>query len=144
MKRKQLLLALGAILVAVAFVLVGPMVFSTNANTNSQTNVNSNAAVQATTAKLTITHGSDVKSYSATPTEGVNAMDFTKSLAEKEGITLSIKSYSFGDIIEGINGVSSDGEKFWSLYTNNELSSVGASQYIVKAGDVIEWRFQKL
>lgn len=54
------------------------------------------------------------------------------------------KHFSFGDIANSIDEVAggTDG-KYWILYVNGKMSDVGASEYKIKDGDVITWKFQK-
>ena len=61
----------------------------------------------------------------------------------------SVPSFSFnsqlynglGQFITGINGKQKGGGSNWFLYVNGQSATVGSSQYILKKGDVIEWRF---
>lgn len=50
---------------------------------------------------------------------------------------------SLGFFVETINGKKAEGGYYWFLYVNDTSSSSGASQTLVKAGDVIEWRYKK-
>lgn len=47
--------------------------------------------------------------------------------------------------ITSINGVSQDTSQglYWIYYVNGELGMVGASQYMIKDGDVITWKMEK-
>lgn len=48
--------------------------------------------------------------------------------------------------ITSINGVSQDASKgmYWLYYVNGEMGQVGASQYVVKDGDIITWKLEKI
>lgn len=57
--------------------------------------------------------------------------------------TVEAKEYSFGKLVEGIDGVKNGtDEKYWMFYINDEESKIGAAEYKPKAGDKIEWRFK--
>jgi len=56
---------------------------------------------------------------------------------------VEIKEFSFGKLVEGINGVRSGNGNFWIYYVNGQTAAVGADQYRVKAGDVIEWKLEE-
>jgi len=56
---------------------------------------------------------------------------------------VEIKEFSFGKLVEGINGVRSGNGNFWIYYVNGQTATVGADQYRVKAGDVIEWKLEE-
>ncbi|MEM3370247.1 MAG: DUF4430 domain-containing protein [Candidatus Woesearchaeota archaeon] len=55
------------------------------------------------------------------------------------------QSYSnLGIFIKCIDEVCSDSKYFWAFYINGRLASESASAYTPKAGDTIEFRYQKL
>ncbi len=70
---------------------------------------------------------------------GKNALDLLKKYASVE-----TKHYSFGDQVISINGTPGKGPKYWSFYVNGKLSNVGASTYVTKSSDKIEWKLQQL
>lgn len=60
--------------------------------------------------------------------------------------SLSFKARLYPDLgyfIEEIGGVR-NGDKYWTLYVNGAYSQTGASQTVVRDGDRIEWRYEKL
>lgn len=70
---------------------------------------------------------------------GESALDL---LARTEKIT--VKEFSFGKLVESINGVKNGTDnKYWILYINGTQSKVGASEYIIQKNDIIEWRFEE-
>lgn len=72
-------------------------------------------------------------------TEGETALDVLLRTHQVE-----TKQYSFGVLVEGIDGVKSgDGGRYWIYYVNGESASVGAGDYQVLPGDELEWRFQE-
>lgn len=52
---------------------------------------------------------------------------------------------SLGAFVEQIGSVASGKKsgKYWIYYVNGKLATSGVSQYVVNAGDVIEWKFEK-
>ncbi len=50
---------------------------------------------------------------------------------------------SLGFFVDEINGQKNAKGFYWTLYVNGVYSTVGASQYVVKTGDVIEWKYEK-
>ena len=81
----------------------------------------------------------------------------------KEGITVytlmqnlsasSVKPFIFetknygagmGHFVTGINGIKNDLQagKYWIYYVNGESAKIGISNYIIKKGDVIEWKYE--
>ena len=69
---------------------------------------------------------------------GKNALE----LLEQE-VTIVTKDSSYGPYVDTINGTpgGTDG-KYWAFYVNGQLSQVGAADYVTKAGDSIEWKFE--
>lgn len=58
---------------------------------------------------------------------------------------IETKTYSgIGDFVESIDGQKGDSGHFWSFYVNGKAATVGASSYVTKTGDVIEWKFEEI
>ena len=75
---------------------------------------------------------------------GENAYQLLIRIAEKNHFSVQTKNYSWGIFIEGIGNLVQDGhDNFWFLYINGKSSEVGASDYIVKPNDLIEWRYHE-
>ncbi|HYE22627.1 MAG TPA: DUF4430 domain-containing protein [Verrucomicrobiae bacterium] len=72
--------------------------------------------------------------------DGKNAMELLKASHQVE-----TKDYAgLGEFVTGIDGVDSDSTTFWSFYVNGTQSTVGASQYVTKNSDVIEWKLEEI
>lgn len=56
---------------------------------------------------------------------------------------VDVTHYSFGDMVTGIGGLAATDTEGWSFYVNGTLASVGAGDYTPKAGDKIEFRYEK-
>jgi len=79
---------------------------------------------------------SNKPSYQAT--EGQTAFDLLDSTH-----TVQAKDYSgIGKFVETIDGVKPDSKHFWAFYVNGKSSNVGASSYVLKNGDKIEWKLE--
>lgn len=68
---------------------------------------------------------------------GQNALDLLKKHAD-----VTLKHYSFGDLVTSINGVAGNGPKYWTFYLNGKMAQVGAESYTTKSSDKIEWKLQ--
>lgn len=56
---------------------------------------------------------------------------------------IEIKEYSFGKLVESIEGTKNGtNNKYWIFYINGEESKVGAGDYKLKQNDKIEWKFK--
>ncbi|MBL8031629.1 MAG: DUF4430 domain-containing protein [Candidatus Doudnabacteria bacterium] len=72
--------------------------------------------------------------------EGKNALDLLKASHK-----VDVKTYSgIGEFVDGIDGLKSDAQHFWSFYVNGKQATVGAGSYTTKATDVIEWKFERI
>jgi hypothetical protein len=71
--------------------------------------------------------------------DGKSALELLKQYHNAE-----IKSYSFGDMVVGIDGKVPDDKHFWAMYINDQFSQVGASQYITKNSDTIKWQMDEI
>lgn len=69
--------------------------------------------------------------------EGQNALSLLKKHA-----TVQTKHYSFGDMVESINGTKGTGPKYWTFYINGKMASVGAGTYTTKSSDQLMWKLQ--
>lgn len=75
--------------------------------------------------------------------ENESVLEILKIVLEENNITLKLRS---GGYVAGIAGLVEKDKYFgeqsgWLYYVNGERPSVGTSQYIVKSGDVIEFRY---
>lgn len=58
---------------------------------------------------------------------------------------VEIKDYgSMGKFVLSIDGVKPDSKHFWEFFVNGKSSNVGASVYVLKAGDKIEWKLSTI
>jgi len=63
----------------------------------------------------------------------------------KKSNTTETKEYKgLGEFVTSINGLAGDKENFWSFYVNGKQAQVGASSYITKSTDLIEWKYEKV
>ena len=53
------------------------------------------------------------------------------------------KNYTgMGKFIESINGIK-NGEKNWIYYVNGQKANIGVSNYKIKNGDIVSWKYEK-
>lgn len=69
--------------------------------------------------------------------KGENALSLLKEKHE-----VQTKQYSFGDMVEAVDGVKGGDGRYWIYYVNGETAKVGASDYKLKEGDKILWRLE--
>lgn len=96
--------------------------------------------IQAPLSEPTITQEQTVQEFEFTALEeNISAFDLTQQSA-----TVEAQEYEFGTFITSINGVVPPEGSFWALYLNNEKAQTGASELILKAGDVITWKIESI
>ena len=52
--------------------------------------------------------------------------------------------YDFGIMIQAINQLASNNDYYWAFYLNGEYAQQGAKQTILRAGDQVEFRYEKI
>lgn len=84
---------------------------------------------------------SSPKVFSYSGIEGVDALTLLKEL-------YPVQTRDFGpglgEFVESIDGIKPEKDQFWAFYVNGKSSTVGASQYVMKNGDLIEWKLEKI
>lgn len=67
-----------------------------------------------------------------------NVMELLKTKAN-----VVTKQSSFGEYVDEINGIKGGTDnKYWIFYVNGKMAEVGASDYVTKSLDTIEWKFE--
>ena len=97
-----------------------------------------------TESKIKVTLIAGDKTYTASiPKDGsVYYVMTTLASSTTAHFTFKAKEYpGMGYLIEEINGVKGANGKYWTFYVNGKSSDVGVSQYKLKNGDVIDWRY---
>ncbi len=73
-----------------------------------------------------------------------NVYDFMSKLQDEGKINFKEKTYTgMGKFIDELNGVRGDGNKFWIYYVNGKKARIGVSNYKIKSGDVVSWKYEK-
>ena len=90
----------------------------------------------------------DPASYKAVLATGKETVfDMLKSLSGEKnfGLEYKYKYPQFGVFIESIAGIKNGTNgKYWQYYINDKLGEVAADKKQLKAGDKVEWRFEKV
>lgn len=71
--------------------------------------------------------------------EGKNALELLKSSHQVE-----TQSFSFGEMVQSIDGIKSPASHFWAFYVNDKKAEVGAGDYQTKTGDTLSWKLEKI
>lgn len=87
--------------------------------------------------------GDTLKIITDTIQEGASALDLLQKESSEKGFIVTVEESSYGKFISAI-GTKKGGtdNKYWMFYVNGEQAQVGAADYKVKAGDIIEFKFE--
>ncbi|OGF52522.1 hypothetical protein A3I27_02815 [Candidatus Giovannonibacteria bacterium RIFCSPLOWO2_02_FULL_43_11b] len=77
--------------------------------------------------------------------QGENLFNFTKNELAAKNIIFEFQKYpSLGKMVTKIGDKKNSAEGgYWQYWINGNYASVGASEYLLKPGDKIEWKFSK-
>lgn len=115
-----ILIGLGVLLVIIAFGVVSSRVASKDSNIKIE--------------------------YTISDTSNTTVFEALKKQSESKNFDLKYSTDSrYGVFVESINGVKNGTDnKYWQYYVNDKLGEVAADKKEVKAGDKVEWRFEKV
>lgn len=82
--------------------------------------------------------------YKNTITGEISVYDFMDKLRAEGKINFMEKNYTgMGKFITSINGIENSGGQNWIYYVNNKEAQVGVSNYKIKVGDIVSWKYEK-
>ena len=135
-KRLIILLGIGIILIS------GLLLLSKDLKTNplNEREENNEGGVS-----LVINYGNGTtSSFEGKITQGMTAFDLLREKAAGANLTLKTKSYDMGIFVEAIGDKENgQGGNYWLYYVNNESPNVASDKKEIKAGDKVEFRFEK-
>jgi hypothetical protein len=140
-KNKSILLFAGITIIIIALIW---LLFS---DKNSQIKQQDNQISQenAKQVELIIDNGEGSPEIFQTRLEkDMSVFDLLKNEAEVSNIPFESKNYDSGVFIEGIGDKKNgETEKYWLYYVNGQMPMVSADKYLLKAGDKVEFKFEK-
>lgn len=83
----------------------------------------------------------DGKTIKADVITGETAFDALKKAADSNQLELKTKQYDFGVFVQAIGDKENTKELAWIYFVNGKSGEVAADKYILKAGDVLEWKY---
>jgi hypothetical protein len=157
--RKNFILTLAAAAILGPILLAG-LIRTSNPTPGVETHIPNSPAVSTTTSALrkiadtpqsqiaspasNVTVSVEGYSYGAYIAENESVLDVMRQLAASQNFAFTGREYpSLGFFVESINGKKNADGAYWFLYVNGTSSDTGASQTMLHAGDVVEWRYEK-
>jgi hypothetical protein len=93
---------------------------------------------------LLISNGEKQQSYFVKINENSTVLSVLEKGAQENGIMLINTKSSAGTLVQSIQGVKNGTDnKYWIVYLNGQMLSVGVDKQTVKEGDKIEFKFEK-
>lgn len=103
----------------------------------------------ALTVELKLDYGEgNIQTYNGIGMKpGQSVFDLLKKVTAENEIEFSYKDYGagMGAFVESINKVRNDPGKnmFWQYWVNDVFAEVGASNYALNDGDLVEWKYMR-
>ena len=69
-----------------------------------------------------------------------DAMNSIKNVKENNFSFIAKEYPGLGIFIDEISGVRGTPDKYWIYYVNSKEASIGVSNYVLKSGDIINWK----
>lgn len=88
-------------------------------------------------------NGAASQTYTLQEPGATTALGALRQLASENNFPVQVKESDFGVLVEAIAGVENSQEQFWMYYVNGQLAQTAADQYQLKAGDLVEWKYEK-
>jgi len=80
--------------------------------------------------------------YETKITGVISVYQFMEKLQKEGKINFKDITYSgMGKFVEEINGTK-NGDKYWIYYVNGKKANIGVSNYKIKTGDVVSWKYE--
>lgn len=80
------------------------------------------------------------KNYEIIFQENESLFNLMNRLQKENNFSFKYKEYpSLGIFVEEINNKKEENGKYWIYYINDKEGDIGASKYILKKGDIINW-----
>jgi len=76
--------------------------------------------------------------------EEMSALDVLEKVARENGFVIMVEETSFGPFVQAIGKKQGDKQRFWAFWVNDEMSEVGAGEYLIQAGDRIGFKYSAL
>lgn len=89
-------------------------------------------------SKQTQQEAEQVKTISYDGVEGKTALELL--VLEHQA---NYQTSELGAFVNEIDGIKNTSDTFWMFYVNGNLAEVSADKYVTKAGDIMEWKYEK-
>lgn len=135
-----------ALIVFVVFVFVIALVqFLQYSKSNGQNEkpAESPATQEEKTSSVSIESDNEKISGSYEIGENETAFSMLEKLTGEKGIEIQTQKYDFGIFVKSIMGKESTQDLSWIYFVNGKSGDIAADKFIIKPGDIVEWKHIK-
>jgi len=140
MKNKKILLILAIIFLISIIIFLSKNNFGkfSNNNFDNKKPLKTNSQTFLVEQKIVFNDGRPDESHRFDVKQGESVLDL---LARTKNIR--VKEYSFGKMVMAIDNLENGKDKkYWIYFINDQEAKIGASNYKLKAGERITWKFK--
>lgn len=135
-------------IIGIVIIIAGAGFFFSNKNLSPLNSLKESTSPQESVKKeavLVIDSGDGLpQTFQVEFQEGMTAFDLLRNKTEELNIALKTKTYDIGIFIEAVgNKENGQDGKYWMYYVNGEMPMVAADKKEIKAGDKVEFKFEK-
>ena len=104
----------------------------------------SESKVQGTTSVMLDFGNGTLATYVVVPSETTTVFFLLQEMVKAKNLTLGYQVYpGLGVFVEQIGEQKNGNDKFWQYWVNNLQVQVASDKALLKAGDIVEWKFIK-
>lgn len=144
MKNKKIIIIVSLIIsLIIIFLIIHPSVLRTSPLSRGGWNTNQIEVKPLSEKNIKVSLIVQDKKYEIEIKEGATVYDAMKSIESVKENNFSFKTKEYGSLgifIDGINGIMGESGKYWIYYVNDKEASVSVSKYVLKSGDIINWK----
>ena len=146
---------LKTLLVAIAIIFVGFIVawfrfFGAVQTEPGSNNVNTTTTAPGQTAKINVGidvdygNGKVISYDSLEVNNGETAYSLLVKKMQEKNVTVKTKTYDYGTMVQSIDNIEASATNYWAYSVNGQAGSVAADKYVLKNGDLVEWKYTPL
>ncbi|MFC1687828.1 DUF4430 domain-containing protein [Patescibacteria group bacterium] len=114
--------------------------------TTTETEIREGAVAGVETVReevtLVISGGENVRTMNFNVAGGETALDILTRASLRENFVIDSTRFDFGVMVDAIDGVGGEENRFWLYYVNGNAATVGVDAYVAESGDIIEFRYE--
>jgi hypothetical protein len=145
MKRTKIVILAGLLIIFAGIIFFYGIRYNFFQKQNANTAENSEGNRVSQKILLTIDRGEgNILDFESDFNEGISAFDFLREKMKGADVSLETQEYDLGIFIQAIGDEKNgDDGKYWLYYINGQMPQISADNYLLKAGDKVDFKFEK-